>query len=130
MNDEGYLPKGSGESGMIGDSRDRGGWRGGYKASSCLCFANDSSEVRDRESFLLGNGFDCITPFRAHCGWFARFVSNWRSRASDVKAEYRTVGQLASSDRLALKHSQTLLMEGEVIVPTLYSTSCCSCREA
>ena len=116
---------------MIGDSSDRGGWRGGYKASSCLCFANDSPEVRDRESFLLGNGFDCITPFRVHCGWFARLVSSWRSRASDVNAEYRTVGQAASSDRIALKvHGQTLFMEGEVIVPTLYSTSYCSCQEA
>ena len=112
-NDEGYLPKGSGESGMIGDSRDRGCWRGGYKATSCLCVGNDSSEVRGRESFLLGNGFggDCITPFRAHCGWFARFVSNWRSRASDVNTEYRTVGQPASSERLALKHTVRLFIE-------------------
>ena len=30
-NDEGYLPKGSGESGITGDSRSGGAWRGGYK---------------------------------------------------------------------------------------------------
>jgi len=98
---------------MTGDSRDRGGWRGGYRASSCLCVASDSSGVRSRESFLLGNGFggDCITPFRAHCGWFASLVSNWRSRASDVIAEYRIVGQPASSDRLALKHTVRLFVE-------------------
>ena len=129
-NDEGYLPKGSGERGMMGDSRDRGGWRGGYKASSCLCFADDSSKERRVESFPLGNSFwvGCITtPFRAHCGWFARLVSKWRSRASAVNAEYRAVGQPASSDRLVLKHTVRLFIEREVIVPTLYSTSCCSC---
>lgn len=85
-NDEGYLPKGSGESGMTGDSRDRGGWRGGYKASSSLRLAIRSSEMRGDEPFLLESGFmGCITtPFRAHCGWFAKEMSNWESRTSGL----------------------------------------------
>ena len=88
MNDEGYLPKGSGESGMMGDSRDRGGLRGGYKTSS-LCFTRDSSEMSGDEPLLFCNGFgSCIaTPFSVHCGWFARSASDWESRASDVNVE-------------------------------------------
>ena len=80
-NDEGNLPKGSGESGMTGDSRDRGDFKGGYKVSS-LCLARDSSEMRGDEPLLLCNGFSgCIaTPFSVHCGWFAR-------SASDVNVE-------------------------------------------
>ena len=64
MNDEGYLPKGSGESGMMGDSRGREGWRWGYEVSS------DSSGMSGDEPFLPNNGFGgCIAiPFKAHCG--------------------------------------------------------------
>jgi hypothetical protein len=111
-NDKGYLPKGSGESGMTGDSMDRGGWRGGYKASSSLCPTSDSSGMSCDEPFLLGNDFGgCITtPFKAHCGWFARSAPNRESRASDVSVEYETVGQAASSDRLALKHRVRLFI--------------------
>ena len=99
MNDEGYLPKGSGESGMIGDSRDRGGWREGYKASSSLCFASGSSGMSGDEPFLLGNDLGgCIaTPFKAHCGWLAGSASNREPRASDVNAECGTTGQVVSS---------------------------------
>ena len=87
-NDEGYLPKGSGESGMTGDSRDRWGWREGYSVSS-LCLASDSSGMSGDELFLPGDSFGgCITtPFKAHFGWFARSASSWEFRASDVNVE-------------------------------------------
>ena len=84
-NDEGYLPNGSGESGMTGDSRDRGGWRGGYRvSSSSLCVASDSSETNGDEPFLLDNSFGgwIVTPFSAHCGWFAGSASDWGSNAN------------------------------------------------
>ena len=78
VNDDGYLPKGSGESGMMGDSRGRGGWRWEYKVSSSLCLASDSSGMSGVEPFRRGDSFGgCIaTPFKAHCGWLVRSASN------------------------------------------------------
>jgi hypothetical protein len=100
-NEEGNLPKGSGESGKTGDPRDRGDWRGGYRTSSFLCVVSGSSGMSGDEPFLPDNDFGgCIaTPFKAHCGWFAKSTSNLK------------VGQAGSSDRLAQKQSDHLSSE-------------------
>lgn len=106
INDEGYLPNGSGESGMIGDSRDRGCWRGGYNVS-CLCLAIVSSEMGGGESFPPGDGFcgRVVAPLSARSDRFSRSASNWESRTSGVSFEKGTTGQTASSVRLALNYA-------------------------
>lgn len=77
--DEGCLPKGSGESGITGDSRFRGGWRGGYKLSSSLGVGRGFSEMSDGDPFLPSDGFcSCMaTPSEAR----------WEFRMSDINVE-------------------------------------------
>ena len=104
-NDEGYLPKGSGESGIIGDSADREGWRGGYKLSSSLGTGRSFSEMTG-DPLPPGNsvGGCMATPFDARCGGFEGSTPGWESRVSDVNV---TVGHAASSCLPALEPSQT-----------------------
>lgn len=87
-NDEGYRPKGSGESGITGDPEDRGYWRGGYKLSSSRSIGSGFSETGG-DSFLSGNGFCSCTeiPFDARRSGIERSTSVWESRMPDVKVE-------------------------------------------
>lgn len=88
-NDEGCLPKGSGDSGITGDSRPRGNWRGGYKFSPSLGAGSGFSEMSGGDPFLPCNDF-CgwiVIPFDARCGGLRRSASRWEFRMSDVKVE-------------------------------------------
>jgi hypothetical protein len=122
INDEGYLPNGSGESGMIGDSRDWGCWRGGYNVSS-LCLGVVPSEMSGN---VPGEGFcGCaVAPLSVLCSWFPMPVSDWESRALEVDFEKGSTGQTASSVRLALKHAVRQYARQVMILPTFCSTSC------
>jgi len=110
-NDEGYRPKGSGESGIIGDPEDRGYWRGGYKFSSSRGIGSGFSETGG-DFFFSGDGFcSCTeTPFDARCSVIERLASVWESRIADGKVEGEAVGHAISSDRPALKHAVRLFI--------------------